>query len=46
VQLIGWQALNLVTLPLLAVMIFTASRLRPATPAVAPVATVPSESRS
>jgi predicted MFS family arabinose efflux permease len=46
VQLIGWQALNLVTLPLLAAMIFTASRLRPAAPAAATVSTVPSESRS
>jgi MFS family permease len=46
VQLIGWQALNLVTVPLLAVMIFTASRLRPPAPAVGPVSAVPSESRS
>jgi MFS family permease len=46
VQLIGWQALNLATLPLLAAMIFTASRLRAAPTPVAPVATVPSESRS
>jgi len=46
VQLLGWQALNLVTLPLLAVMIFTASRLRPAEPVVAPISTVASESRS
>jgi MFS family permease len=47
VQQIGWQALNLVTLPLLAAMIFTAIRLRPATPTVpAAAATVPSESRS
>jgi MFS family permease len=45
VQLIGWQALNLVTLPLLAAMIFTATRLRAATTA-AVVSTVPSESRS
>jgi len=46
VQLLGWQALNLATLPLLAAMIFTASRLRPAAAAVAPVSTVASESRS
>jgi hypothetical protein len=46
VQLIGWQALNLATLPLLAAMIYAATRLRPAPPAVAAVATVPSESRS
>ncbi len=46
VQLIGWQALNLATLPLLAAMIFTATRLRPAASTVAPVAPVPSESRS
>lgn len=46
VQLIGWQALNLVTLPLLAAMIFTASRLRSGTPAVAVVGAVASESRS
>jgi MFS family permease len=46
VQLIGWQALNLATLPLLGAMIFTASRLRPANAPVAPVATVPTESRS
>ena len=45
VQLLGWQALNLATLPLLAAMIFTASRLRPAAAAVAPVSTVASESR-
>ena len=32
VQQIGWQALNLATLPLLAAMIFAATRLRPATP--------------
>jgi MFS family permease len=46
VQLLGWRALNLATLPLLAAMIFAASRLRtePAgVPAGAPVA---SESRS
>jgi Arabinose efflux permease len=46
VQLIGWQALNLVTLPLLAAMIFTATRLRPAAPPMAAVTPVPSESRS
>ena len=46
VQQIGWQALNLVTLPLLAAMIFTATRLRPAAPPVAAASTVPSESRS
>lgn len=46
VQLIGWQALNLVTLPLLAAMIFTASRLRSEAPPLAAVRTVPSESRS
>lgn len=46
VQQIGWQALNLVTLPLLAAMIFTAIRLRPAAPTVPAAATVPSESRS
>ncbi len=46
VQQIGWQALNLVTLPLLAAMIFTAIRLRPAAPPVSAAATVPSESRS
>jgi MFS family permease len=46
VQQIGWQALNLVTLPLLAAMIFTAIRLRPAAPALPAAATVPSESRS
>jgi MFS family permease len=45
VQMIGWQALNLVTLPLLAAMIFTASRLRPDAPAVTPVRSVASESR-
>jgi MFS family permease len=45
VQQIGWQALNLVTLPLLAAMIFTAIRLRPAALTLPP-ATVPSESRS
>ena len=44
VQLIGWQALNLVTLPLLAAMIFTASRLRLDQRPVA-MRTVPSESR-
>lgn len=44
VQLIGWQALNFVTLPLLAAMIFTASRLRLDQPPVA-MRTVPSESR-
>jgi MFS family permease len=46
VQQIGWQALNLVTLPLLAAMIFTAIRLRPATPTLPAAVTVPSESRS
>jgi hypothetical protein len=46
VQLIGWQALNLVTLPLLAAMIFTASRLRFADKSVAPTRAVASESRS
>lgn len=45
VQLIGWRALNLVTLPLLAAMIFTASRLRTEAEPVAAVRTVPSESR-
>jgi MFS family permease len=46
VQLIGWKALNMVTLPLLAAMIFTASRLRSEAQPVAAVRTVPSESRS
>jgi MFS family permease len=46
VQQIGWQALNLVTLPLLAAMIFTAIRLRPAAPTLPAAVTVPSESRS
>jgi MFS family permease len=46
VQSIGWRALNLVTLPLLAAMIFTASRLRADSYSAAPVRTVPSESRS
>jgi MFS family permease len=46
VQLIGWQALNLVTLPLLAAMIFTATRLRPDAPAVAAVRPVATETRS
>jgi MFS family permease len=46
VQSIGWRALNLVTLPLLAAMIFTASRLRSDSHAAATVRTVPSESRS
>jgi MFS family permease len=46
VQLIGWRALNLVTLPLLAAMIFTASRLRSDTEPVRAVRPVPSESRS
>jgi MFS family permease len=46
VQQIGWQALNLVTLPLLAAMIFTAIRLRPAASTVPAAANVPSESRS
>jgi MFS family permease len=45
VQLIGWQALNLVTLPLLAAMIFTANKLRTEQPALA-VRTVASETRS
>jgi MFS family permease len=45
VQLIGWKALNLATLPLLAAMMFTASRLRPEAERIAPVRTVPSESR-
>jgi MFS family permease len=46
VQLVGWRALNLATLPLLAAMIFTASRLRSETRSVAAVNPVPSESRS
>lgn len=46
VQLIGWQALNLVTLPLLAAMIFTAIRLRPEAQPATVVRAVPSESRS
>ncbi|HKS56001.1 MAG TPA: MFS transporter [Steroidobacteraceae bacterium] len=46
VQSIGWRALNLVTLPLLAAMIFTASRLRQDAQVPASVRTVPSESRS
>jgi hypothetical protein len=46
VQLIGWKALNMVTLPLLAAMIFTASRLRSEAQPAAAVRTVPSESRS
>jgi MFS family permease len=46
VQQIGWQALNLVTLPLLAAMIFTAIRLRPGALTLPAAATVPSESRS
>jgi MFS family permease len=46
VQLIGWRALNLVTLPLLAAMIFTASRLRSEAEPSAAVRPVPSESRS
>jgi MFS family permease len=45
VQLIGWRALNLVTLPLLAAMIFTASRLRSETRPVAALGPVASESR-
>jgi predicted MFS family arabinose efflux permease len=45
VQSIGWRALNLVTLPLLAAMIFTASRLRADSYSAVPVRTVPSESR-
>jgi MFS family permease len=45
VQSIGWRALNLVTLPLLAAMIFTASRLRSDSYSAAAVRTVPSESR-
>jgi predicted MFS family arabinose efflux permease len=46
VQSIGWQALNLATLPLLAAMIFTAIRLRPAAAPAPAAAAVPSESRS
>jgi MFS family permease len=46
VQLIGWQALNLVTLPLLAAMIFTAIRLRPEAQPAAAVRAVASESGS
>jgi hypothetical protein len=46
VQMIGWKALNLATLPLLAAMIFTASRLRSESQSVASVRTVASESRS
>jgi MFS family permease len=46
VQLIGWRALNLATLPLLAAMIFTATRLRSETPPLAAMRTVASESRS
>lgn len=46
VQLIGWQALNLVTLPLLAAMIFTAIRLRPEAQPAAAVRAVASESSS
>jgi MFS family permease len=46
VQSIGWRALNLVTLPLLAAMIFTASRLRSDSHTTAAVRTVPSESGS
>jgi MFS family permease len=45
VQMIGWRALNLVTLPLLAAMIFAASRLRSEAQPVAAVRTIPSESR-
>jgi MFS family permease len=45
VQSIGWRALNLVTLPLLAAMIFAASRLRSDSYSAAPVRAVPSESR-
>jgi MFS family permease len=45
VQSIGWRALNLVTLPLLAAMIFTASRLRTDSYSPAPVRPIPSESR-
>jgi MFS family permease len=46
VQLIGWQALNLVTLPLLAAMIFTAIRLRPEPQPATAVRTVATESGS
>lgn len=46
VQLIGWQALNLVTLPLLAAMMFTAIRLRPEAKHATAVRTVASESGS
>jgi Arabinose efflux permease len=45
VQSIGWRALNLVTLPLLAAMIFAASRLRSDSYSAAPLRAVPSESR-
>jgi len=45
VQSIGWRALNLVTLPLLAAMIFTASRLRSDSYSAAPARAIPSESR-
>jgi MFS family permease len=46
VQLIGWQALNLVTLPLLAAMMFTAIRLRPEAQPATAVRAVASESGS
>lgn len=46
VQSIGWRALNLVTLPLLVAMIYTASRLRSDSHAAPAVRPVPSESRS
>jgi MFS family permease len=46
VQLVGWRALNLLTLPLLAAMIFTASRLRSEASPIATVRPIPSESRS
>jgi hypothetical protein len=45
VQSIGWRALNLVTLPLLVALIYTASRLRSESHAAPAVRTVPSESR-
>ena len=46
VQLIGWQALNLATLPLLAAMIYTATRLRSETPPLAAARRVAPETRS
>jgi MFS family permease len=45
VQMIGWRALNLVTLPLLAAMIYAASRLRSDAPVATTVQPVASESR-